>query len=456
MKRLLPLMLVLLAVYGALRAEDRPNIILILADDLGWADLPSYGNRFNESPALDRMVREGMRFTQSYAGPVCSPTRANIQSGQDQARFGITQHIPGHRRPFAKMTDPVVSRHLPLEVETFAERLAAAGYATGYFGKWHLGGEDYGPARQGWKTVLEFTGNTVPPGLAGQQDRRRATDFIAQKAEDFVATHRTSPFLLQLSSSAVHIPLSTTPALLAKYKAKTPVPGYPSRPDYAGLIEELDQLVGRVLDAVEAAGLTQKTLIVFSSDNGGLETQQDGTIVTSNDPLRNEKGSLYEGGIRIPFIVRWPGHIPAGTVTDCLTSTLDLYPTFLDLAGVPLPATQPVDGISLVPVLRDPGARLKRDTLTWHLPHYHHSTPASAIRRGYWKLIEFFENDSVELYHLGRDKGETINLASHEPGVVAELRVTLAEWRRSVGARMPVPNPNHDPSRERQLGRTNQ
>lgn len=449
-------LLLAFTVFGVLRAENRPNIILILADDLGWADLSSYGNRFNETPALDRMAREGMRFTQSYAGPVCSPTRANLQSGQDQARFGITQHIPGHRRPFAKMIDPVVPRHLPLEVETFAERLAAAGYATGYFGKWHLGGEESGPGRQGWQTVVEFTGNTVPSNLVGGQGGRRATDFIAEKAEAFVAAHRTGPFLLQLSSSAVHIPLSTTPALLAKYKAKTPAPGYPSRPDYAGLVEELDQLVGRVLAAVDAAGLAENTLIVFSSDNGGLETQQDGTIVTSNAPLRNEKGSLYEGGIRIPFIVRWPGRIPAGVVSDCPTSTLDLYPTFLDFAGVPLPTHQPVDGVSLAPVLREPKARLKRDTLTWHLPHYHHSTPASAIRRGDWKLIEFFQDDSVELYDLGKDTGETTNLASREPGVVAELRGALAEWRRSVGARMPVPNPNHDPSRERQIGRANQ
>ncbi len=268
-----------------------------------------------------------------------------------------------------------------------------------------------------------------------------------------MAAHRTGPFLLQLSSSAVHIPLSTTPALLAKYKTKTTVSGYPSRPDYAGLVEELDQLVGRVLDAVDAAGLAENTIIVFSSDNGGLETQQDGTVVTSNAPLRNEKGSLYEGGIRIPFIVRWPGRIPKGTVSDCPISTLDLYPTFLDIAGVLLPATQPVDGLSLVAALRDPKARLKRDTLTWHLPHYHHSTPASAIRRGDWKLIEFFEDNSVELYHLGRDVGERTNLASREPDIVAELRGALAEWRRSVGARMPVPNPNHDPFRERQLGR---
>jgi uncharacterized sulfatase len=450
-QRLLLAVLLPFAILGALRAanraENRPNIVLILADDLGWADLPSYGNRFNETPNLDRLVREGMRFTQFYSGPVCSPTRANIQSGQDQARFGITQHIPGQRRPYAKLTDPRVPQFLPLDVETFAERLGAAGYATGYFGKWHLGGGDHGPRQQGWQTAIDFNGNTVPARLVGEGIERRGTDYIAAKAEAFIAAHRDRPFVLQLAPFAVHIRLSTTPALLAKYQAKAPVPGYPSRPDYAGLLEELDQCVGRVVAAIDAAGLKERTLILFASDNGGLETQQDGVIVTSNAPLRNEKGSLYEGGIRTPLIARWPGQVPAGTLNHTPLTTLDFYPTFHEIADVPLPTSQPVDGLSLAAVLRDPVAPVDRDTLTWHLPHYHHSTPSSAIRRGDWKLIEFFEDNTVELYHLGRDLGETTNLAEREPALVADLRAELAAWRDRVDARMPVPNPNHDPAR---------
>lgn len=424
-----------------------PNLILILADDLGWADVGCYGNTFNETPHLDRLARQGLRFTHFYAGPVCSPTRTNLQSGQDQARFGITQHIPGHRRPFAKLTDPEVPRQLPLEVETFAERLAAAGYATGYFGKWHLGGAGFGPTQQGWQTALETQGNTQPPAVTGSRETRRSAEFLTEKAVAFIAANRTRPFLLQVSHHAVHIPLSTTPELLKKYEAKRPMPGYPSNPAYAGLLEELDQSVGRIVEAVDRAGLAENTLVLFLSDNGGLEHEQSGRVVTSNQPLRGEKGTLYEGGIRVPAIARWTGRVPAARESATPLITTDMYPTLLELGGARPPASQRLDGVSLATLLANPGAAPARDALFWHLPHYHHSTPAGAIRRGDWKLIEFFENDTVELYHLGRDAGETNNLAASEPERVRELRTALADWRRSVGARMPRPNPQHDPAR---------
>lgn len=436
------------------RGEVRPpNLILILADDLGWADLGCYGNTFNETPNLDRLAREGMRFTQAYAGPVCSPTRANLQSGRDQARFGITQHIPGHRRPFAKLIDPVVPRQLPLEVETFAERLGAAGYRTGYFGKWHLGGAGFGPAEQGWQTVLECHGHTQPPSVTGSAATRRTAEFLTERAVAFIEANRGGPFLLQVSHIAVHIPLSTTPDLLAKYEAKKSMPGYPSNPAYAGLLEELDQSVGRIAEAVDRAGLAEQTLLLFLSDNGGIEHEQSGRIVTSNHPLRGEKGTLYEGGIRIPAIARWPGQVPAGS--ECATPiiTMDLYPTFLALAGAPVPAGALLDGVSLGEVLRNPAAPLARDTLHWHLPHYHHSTPASAIRRGDWKLIEFLEDSSLQLFDLSTDPGEQSDLAKREPARVEELRAALAQWRTQVAARMPTPNPNYDPARATELGK---
>ena len=432
---------------AATTPATRPNIILILADDLGWADVGCYGNTFNETPNIDRLARQGVRFTQFYAGPVCSPTRTNLQSGQDQARFGITQHIPGHRRPFAKLRDPEVPRQLPLEVETFAERLAAAGYATGYFGKWHLGGVGFGPARQGWQTALECNGNTQPPSVTGSSGTRRTAEFLTEKALEFIAANRTRPFLLQVSHQAVHIPLSTTPELLKKYEAKRPMPGYPSNPAYAGLLEELDQSVGRIVEAVDRIGLSENTLILFLSDNGGIEHEQSGRVVTSNQPLRGEKGTLYEGGIRIPAIARWSGRVPSGRESATPLITMDVYPTLLELSGAPPPARQPVDGVSLAKLLSEPDAKLDRDTLYWHLPHYHHSTPASAIRRGDWKLIEFFENNSAELYDLGRDPGEKNNLAASEPQRTRELRTALAAWRRDVRARMPEPNPEHDPAR---------
>jgi uncharacterized sulfatase len=430
-----------------------PNVILILADDLGWADLGCYGNAFNETPHIDRLARQGLRFTQFYAGPVCSPTRTNLQSGQDQARFGITQHIPGHVRPFARLADPVVPRQLPLAVETFAERLAAVGYQTGYFGKWHLGGAGFGPAQQGWQTVIECQGNTQPPAVTGSSTTRRTADFLTEKAVEFITTKRSRPFLLQVSHFAVHIPLSTTPELLKKYSGKPPAPGYPSNPAYAGLLEELDQSVGRIVEAVDRAGLAENTLIFFLSDNGGIEHEQSGRVVTSNLPLRGEKGTLYEGGVRIPAIARWPGKIAAGGVAATPAITHDIYPTFVEIARATLPTTQPQDGLSLAPLLRNPAAMLARDTLFWHLPHYHHSTPASSLRRGDWKLIEFFEDNSLQLYDLAKDPAEQVNLAAREPARAAELRAALAAWRARVGARLPVPNLNYDAARASELGR---
>jgi arylsulfatase A len=432
-----------------------PNLILILADDLGWADLGCYGNRFNETPHLDRLAREGLRFTQFYAGPVCSPTRANLQSGQDQARFGITQHIPGHRRPYARLTDPVVPAQLPLEVETFAERLRAAGYATGYFGKWHLGGAGFSPADQGWSVVRETQGHTQPAAPPERPAPQRTAEFLTDRAVAFIAENRARPFVLQVSHYAVHIPLSTTPELEKKFSAKPPQPGYPSNPVYAGLLAELDASVGRIVAAVDAAGLAENTLVVFLSDNGGLEHEQSGRIVTSNRPLRGEKGSLYEGGIRIPALARWPGTIPAGRTSAAPARTHDIYPTFLGLAGVSPPdaTRQPLDGLSLAAHLRDPAAPVVRDALHWHLPHYHHSTPASAIRRGDWKLIEFFEDGALELYDLAADPAESVNLAAREPARARDLRAALDAWRTRVGARLPVPNPQHDPARASELAR---
>jgi len=430
----------------------QPNLILILADDLGCADLGCYGNTFNETPNIDRLAREGMRFMQFYAGPVCSPTRCNLQSGQDQARFGITQHIPGHKRPFAKLSDPAVPLQLPLEVETFAECLGKAGYRTGYFGKWHLGGAGFGPASQGWQRAEEIKGNTQPPAEKGGPPQR-TTDVLALKAAEFIQTNKDHPFLLQISHAAVHIPLSTTPELKAKYDKKAPMPGYPSNPEYAGLTEELDQSVGRVVEAVEKAGIADNTLILFLSDNGGLEHEQSGRVVTSNQPLRGEKGTLYEGGIRIPAIARWPGKVPAGSRCDTPLISMDVYPTLVELAGTTLPKSQPSDGISLVAVLRDPAFMLSRDTLHWHLPHYHHSTPASAIRKGDWKLIEFFEEGELELYDLKKDVGEQTNLTAREPARAKELQAALAAWRQQISARMPEPNPNYDPARASELAK---
>lgn len=452
MRHGLALWLALLLAAPALPAAP-PNIVLILADDLGWADLACYGNRYNESPNIDRLAAQGLRFTQFYAGPVCSPTRANLQSGQDQARFGITQHIPGHRRPYARLIDPTVPLQLPLEVETFAERLAAAGYRTGYFGKWHLGAGEYGPAAQGWQTALEAKGHDTPPAVSGRDAPVRTAEFLTDKAIEFIdAAHQAGPFLLQVSHIAVHIPLTTTPDRLAHFQAKPAMPGHPSRPEYAGLLAELDNSVGRITDHIDRLGLAKNTLIFFLSDNGGIEHEQSGAIVTSNAPLNGEKGTLYEGGIRVPAIARWPGVIAPGSVSHTPAISHDLHPTFLELAGAARPENAVLDGLSLLPLLKNPAATLPRDRLHWHLPHYHHSTPASALRQGDWKLIEFFEDHRLELYDLAADPGEKTNLATREAQRAASMQAALAAWRASVHARLPVSNPDYDPARAGELG----
>ena len=231
------------------------------------------------------------------------------------------------------------------------------------------------------------------------------------------------------------------------------MPGYPSNPQYAGLLEELDHSVGKIVETVDRLGLGENTLIVFISDNGGLEHEQSGRVVTSNLPLRGEKGSLYEGGIRTPAVVRWTGKIPATTTCETPIITMDWHPTLTALAGASAKKSQPQDGVSLAQLIMNPRTSLSRDTLTWHLPHYHHSTPASVIRRGDWKLIEFFEDGSLELYNLANDLGEKNNLARREPARAKELQTTLAAWRQKVGAQMPVPNPQHDPARANELGK---
>jgi uncharacterized sulfatase len=450
---LLPLLAALLAPATAAAADAParpPNVVLVLADDLGWADLGCYGNKFNDTPRLDRLAADGLRFTDFYAaGPVCSPTRAALLSGQYQARFGLTAHIPGHWRPFETLAEPPNALELPLEVVTLAERLRDAGYATGYFGKWHLGGRGFGPKEQGFETALEQNGHAVPP--ARQEPRgtapRRACDYLAEKAVGFIEANKARPFYVQVSPFAVHIPLDTTPELRAKYEAKAKVPGYACHPLYAGLLEELDACVGRVLDALDRLGLSQNTIVIFTSDNGGLERESGGWPGTTNDPLRNEKGSLYEGGIRVPTMVRGPGVVRPGSVTNRPAISTDFYPTVLEAAGLKRLLEPALDGTSLLPVLRDPAADLRRTALFWHYPHYHHSRPSGAVRVGDWKGIEFFDTGALELYNLASDPGEARDLAAAMPDQAREFRDRLRVWRQSVNAQVPRRNPAHDPQR---------
>ncbi len=446
-------------------APDRqpPNIVFILIDDLGWADLPAYGNAFHETPNIDRLAAEGMQFSDAYAAaPVCSPTRASIQSGQYPAHVGITDFIRGHWRPFEELTVPTNrTQYLPEDVVTYAEALQEAGYATGYFGKWHLGGsEPYTPRFQGYDSVVvhrgwghfELENKLFPPQEVEPDDY--LTEVLTDKSLAFIEANREKPFLLTLSHFAVHIPLEAREALIQKYRDKPKPDDGVNNPIYAAMMEHVDNSVGRVLEKLDEPALAENTVVVFYSDNGGLVERfdkADGVVVTTNAPLRNEKGSLYEGGIRVPLIVRWPSHIAGGTTSKAVMSSVDLYPTFLDLAGIKAPAGRSLDGISLLPVLEGEASSTDRP-IFFHYPHYHHSVPAGAVRQGDYKLIEFYDSGQVALYNLAEDIGETNNLASEMPKRVAQLKALLADWRESVGAEMPVANPDFDPERRGEWG----
>ena len=440
-------------------AQRPPNIVFLLIDDLGWADLACYGNTFNETPHIDHLAEQGVRFTSAYAAcPVCSPTRASILSGQYPARIGITDFIPGHYRPFAQLDVPVNrQQYMPLETVTVAETLKTAGYTTGMIGKWHLGGMSHLPDKQGFDTMLVTGGRhfkfDTHPDIELDEDAYLA-ETLTEHAEAFIEANKDAPFFLYLSHYAVHIPLEARRALIEKYEAKPKPATGVNNPIYAAMIEHVDDSVGRIMAKLRELDLEENTLVVFMSDNGGLHRRFDeaGPAVTTNAPLRDEKGTLYEGGIREPLIVRWPGVVDADTTCDEPVTSVDFYPTFLEVSGATQPQVHALDGLSLTPLLKG-GARLTRQDIYWHYPHYHHSTPAGAVRAGDWKLIEFFEDGRLELYNLRDDIGETRNLAADEPRRAQELQKRLAAWRDSLGAAMPVPNPNYDATRENEWGR---
>lgn len=445
-------------------AADRPpNIVFIFIDDMGWGDVGCYGNDFIDTPRIDKLSRQGMRFTNFYAaGAVCSPTRCAVQSGQNQARIGITAHIPGHWRPFERVITPQTTMALPMDIITVAESLKDAGYRTGYVGKWHLGrGDKYGPAKQGYDFAAEINGAHLPGKyrVFGRTDLKPKpgqfrTEFEADMCDRFIRKSKDKPFLLMLSPFAVHIPLASKSALVEKYRARAKERGRKlPHPIYAAMVEETDTLVGRVVDEVEAQGLTENTIIVFTSDNGGLYRRYDyrehaDDNVSSLAPLKGEKGALHEGGIRVPLIVKYPGKVKPGSTCSEPAISYDFYPTFVAAAGGSLPGTQTIDGLNLLPLLANPNARLKRNALHWHYPHYHHDRPASAIRERDWKLIEYLDGTGdVELYHLANDLGEQKNLVAERKGKAADLKNKLRSWRADVIARMPIPNPGFDPKR---------
>lgn len=445
------------AVLGGPNIFKQPNIVVFLVDDLGWGDLGCYGNTFHETPNIDRLARESVKFTSAYAGaPVCSPSRAAILTGRSPARLHLTQWIPGTTYPHKKLLEAPTPLHLDLHVPTIAEALKSAGYRTAAIGKWHLGGDGYLPENFGFDVNIAGDNHGHPPSyfgpfhfhnLTGYTSKDYLTDVLTEKMDAFVRDAAArGPFFLYMAEYSVHLPLQAKLAMIEKYRHKN---GGKNEPDpvYAAMIESTDIALGSLRTVLERAGVADNTIILLTSDNGGVGFQgRNLHRIADNGPLRAGKGFLYEGGIREPLIVHWPGVTRANTVCDVPVSGLDFTPTILSMAGVGSPIL-PCDGLDFTGMLWG-GAAPKRDALYWHYPHYSDQggTPSGAIREGDWKLIEFFEDNHLELYNLAVDPGEQYNFASSYADRASDLRMKLAAWREAVNAAMPTPNPDYDPT----------
>jgi len=441
-----------------------PNVIFILADDLGWADLGCYGADLHETPHLDQLVQEGVRFTQTYAMPVCSPSRASILTGRHAARLAMTIWREGALKPTQnqKLIPAPAVTDLPHAEFTIAEALKSVGYLTFHVGKWHLGDADHSAETQGFDVNIGGTHWGAPatyfypfsgefgqerefryvPGLGLGKPGEYLTDRLTDEALKLIDDAGDRPFFLNLWFHNPHTPLEGKPELVEKYRAKIKAGTRHQNPEYAAMIETLDTNVGRILAKLSHRKLTDRTLVIFTSDNGGTIIQHRGRQVTDNFPLRSGKGSLYEGGIRVPLIVRLPGVTPRGKVCDEPVTCTDFFPTILELCTVSATGKNapagPLDGMSVVPLLRQPGAHLNRAALFFHYPHYYTTTtPVSAVRAGDWKLLEYFEDRHVELYNLRDDPSEQRDVAAQQPDRTAKLRDQLAGWREEVGAKVP-------------------
>jgi len=437
------------------------NFVFILIDDMGWKDLGCYGSETYETPNIDRLAQQGMKFTDAYAAsPVCSPTRASILTGKYPARLHLTDWIPGYDYPDTRMKRPEFMQYLRLEETTVAEVFKSAGYATASIGKWHLGTEEYYPDRQGFDINIAGYETGAPPSyfypyespknknnpriptMTGGKEGEYLTDRLTDEAEKFIQDNRDVPFFLYLSHFAVHTPLQGKEDYIKKYEAKIKPGQKQDNPVFAAMIQSVDDSVGRVMRKLDELGIAERTVVIFMSDNGGLVgTTGKWKHATSNMPLRNGKGTAYEGGIREPMIVRWPGTVVPGTVCGIPVTSVDFYPTMLETAGIEIPSGLVLDGISIIPLLKQTGG-IDRDAIYWHYPHYHRlgAKPFGAVRLGEYKLIEYYEDNSLELYNLVDDIGELHNLTGEMPEKAEELRRMLHGWLKSVNAQMPVPN----------------
>lgn len=442
-------------------SAKRPNIVFILADDMGRHQLGCYGNPFYETPNIDGLAREGVMFTDAYAAcPVCSPTRASIMTGKYPARLHITDYIPGNPYPYAKLKTPDWCKQMPQEEETLAELLGRAGYVSGHFGKWHLSldkvpqpGQPGAPDTQGFADVLV----TEKPG-AGEAARATADrDYdahhaheITDRAISFLRANRDRPFFCYVAHNLIHRPEMEYGPLIIKYAQKPEASNVMgNNPVLGAMVETLDRETGRLLDVLDELGLSGNTIVVFFTDNGDLYGRE------GLKPFYGAKADLYEGGIRVPLIIRWPGVVKPGSTCAEPVCSIDFFPTFAEAAGVSIDDPR-VDGISFMPALAE-GAALRRDALYWHYPHYHSLGigPSGAMRQGRYKLIEWFEKSiddadaegAIELFDLVNDPGERHNLAQEMPEKAREMHERLRAWREAIGAQEMTRNPNYDPVR---------
>ena len=439
--------------------KKKPNIVFILADDFGWSQLGCYGSDFYETPNMDRLASQGMKFTDAYAAcPVCSPTRASIMTGRYPARLHLTDFIAGGSFPYERYTQPEWQKYLPLEEGTIAEVLKTAGYATASFGKWHLSIDKkppkslpYNPDKQGFD---EWFVTYKPSSQSDPESDAHNVEAITDKSLDFLDRHKEDPFFLYVPHNTIHAPVLGKKKLIEKYKNKPGSDRPENNPILGAMIEELDDSVGRLLEKLEDLNIADKTLVVFFGDNGGLERD------ASQTPLRSGKANLYEGGIREPLIVRWPGVVAPGSTCSAPVTSVDFFPTFVEILGLKNRVTNKIDGVSLLPLLKQSGT-LDRRAIYWHYPHYHSSSigPCGAVRVGDYKLIEWYDEticgpgNELELYNLKEDIGERNNLAGKMPDKTRELKKMLATWRSQVNAQRLAPNPNYDPGKAKKSRR---
>ena len=464
---------------------DRPNIVFILIDDMGWKDLTCTGSTFYETPNIDRLAAEGMRFTNAYAScPVCSPSRASVLTGKYPATVGVTDYIDwngGYHPAKGRLVDVPYIKQLPQCEYTLATALKDNGYSTWHVGKWHLGGSGYLPQDHGFDVNIGgcevgapygggyFSPWSLPPLQDAEvPDGTYLTDYLTDRAVDLIHKDNADPFFLNMWYYSVHEPIEAKPEKIRKYEAKAEAMGLneqdtfeegesfntermkhqrirrrllQSDPVYAAMIESLDENVGRLLDALEESGKAANTIVIFTSDNGGLATAESSP--TCNAPLAEGKGWMYEGGTREPLLVKWTDVVAPGSICTVPVTTPDFYPTLLDAARLDLIPEQHCDGVSLVPLLKG-GDGLPRKAIFWHYPHYGNQggTPGSSVRMGNYKLIEFFEDDRIELYDLENDPGEKHDLSQEEVELAQEMKATLQQWRQDVEAKIPQPNPD--------------